>query len=278
MLSSYLICRDNIFIFGVFWVFPSSGPFLYEEHFVTLIVGCWVIDVLLFWKCFWKWVCWFIFFNIFMVWPVYYPDVLQFWTSCIWDSLEMLLQWSYDKFSLFWEIMARIADWLRENMWRLSIESERLSLPYSVAIFVASNYFFTARPDAFQCLCYFYWGTILTLFLNDHTRSSWARILVSWRVSNYHGFVGTSAHDVVWHIVGISKGADNWSFVSERISKRFGMWNISKLAGVSFGIITWLTLYFLVCDKNCKICLVRDLKFSKGLPMFCVLFLPIILD
>ena len=155
MLSSYLICRDNIFIFGVFWVFPSSGPFLYEEHFVTLIVGCWVIDVLLFWKCFWKWVCWFIFFNIFMVWPVYYPDVLQFWTSCIWGSLEMLLQWSYDKFSLFWEIMARIADWLRENMWRLSIESERLSLPYSVAIFVASNYFLQLDPMHFSAFAIF---------------------------------------------------------------------------------------------------------------------------
>ena len=165
VLSSYLICRDNIFIFGVFWVFPSSGPFLYEEHFVTLIVGCWVIDVLLFWKCFWKWVCWFISFNILMIRPVYYPDVLQFRTSCIWGSLEMLLQWNYDKFSLFWEIMARTVDWLKENLWRLSNESERLSLPYSVAIFVTSNYFFTARPDAFHCLCYFYWSTILTLFL-----------------------------------------------------------------------------------------------------------------
>ena len=35
---------------------------------------------------------------------------------------------------------------------------------------------------------------------------------------------------------------------------------------------------FWVCDKNCKICLVRYFKFSKGPPIFCALFLPFILD
>ena len=35
---------------------------------------------------------------------------------------------------------------------------------------------------------------------------------------------------------------------------------------------------FLVCDRNCKICFVRDLKFSKGLPIFRALLLYFILD
>ena len=54
-------------------------------------------------------------------------------------------------------------------------------------------------------------------------------------------------------------GTDNWSFVSGRVSKKFGMWNISKVAGVSFGRSNWLTLHFLVYGKNSKIYLVRDL-------------------
>ena len=33
-----------------------------------------------------------------------------------------------------------------------------------------------------------------------------------------------------------------------------------------------------VCDKNCKICFVRDLKFSKGCPIFRALLLSFILD
>ena len=35
---------------------------------------------------------------------------------------------------------------------------------------------------------------------------------------------------------------------------------------------------FLVCDKNCKISLVRYFKFSKVLPIFCALSFPFILD
>ena len=54
-------------------------------------------------------------------------------------------------------------------------------------------------------------------------------------------------------------GTDNWSLVSGRVSKKFGMRNISKVAGVSFGRSNWLTLHFLVYGKNSKICLVRDL-------------------
>ena len=73
-------------------------------------------------------------------------------------------------------------------------------------------------------------------------------------------------------------GTDNWSFASGRFIKRFGIWNISRLARVSSVRSDWFTLHFLVCDKNCKICLVRDLKFSKRLPHLCDSFLPIILD
>ena len=75
----------------------------------------------------------------------------------------------------------------------------------------------------------------------------------------------------------LSSGTDNWSFVSGRVSKRFGMWSISKVTGISFGRNNWLTLHFLIYDKNWKICLVKDCK-SKQLPVLCVLFLPITLD
>ena len=51
------------------------------------------------------------------------------------------------------------------------------------------------------------------------------------------------------------------------------MRNISRVTGVSFGRSNWLTLQFLVCNKNCKICLVRDFKFSKGFPILCALFI-----
>lgn len=44
---------------------------------------------------------------------------------CPWGSLEVLLQRGYDllQLSLFWDIMARIADWKSKNIWRLSFES-----------------------------------------------------------------------------------------------------------------------------------------------------------
>ena len=57
---------------------------------------------------------------------------------------------------------------------------------------------------------------------------------------DYQGFVGTSVQDradVVLLIVGIFNRTDDWSFVSGRVSKRFHLWNTSKVAGVSFGRI-----------------------------------------
>ena len=55
------------------------------------------------------------------------------------------------------------------------------------------------------------------------------------------------------------------------------MLSISKVqvARVSFWRSNWLTLHCLsvikIGPKNCNICLLRDLKFSKGLPILCAL-------
>ena len=139
-----------------------------------------------------------------------------------------------------------------------------------------SSYFWMILCKGFsnfhEFSCNMLWLTLVHIIFDDHTGSSWARIRLSWPIcKNYHGFVGTSVRDEIDAVFSI--GNIEWSFVSERVSRRFGMSNISKeFAGVSFGRNNLLTLHFLVCNKNWKICLMRDLKFSKRLPFYVLCF------
>ena len=60
-------------------------------------------------------------------------------------------------------------------------------------------------------------------------------------VKIYYCFVGTSVRDGIDAVFSI--GNIEWSSVSERVSKRFDMWNISKVAGVFFGRNNLLTFF-----------------------------------
>ena len=99
----------HISIFCVFWVFPSSGHLLvdsilllviFQQGNLRVLVGCWVVDALLFWSCFCKWVCQFIFFNTLMGCSVYYS--VLFCTSGLMSMrFSWIAHWSYDGFLCF---------------------------------------------------------------------------------------------------------------------------------------------------------------------------------